>query len=115
LSAQLLAGRSDFRLDGLSLDSPGVHIEGHGDPDRGVHLTASLNLGDLQRQAADLIDFGGLDLAGKATLSADYHRAGTTFAGKMDADVEGLQIEGPLSVRRDTLHVDATLDGPASS
>jgi translocation and assembly module TamB len=113
LSARLVGGRQDFRVERLTLKTPFLDATGRGDVDRGVTVTATLDLAGFQRQARDLIDFGDLDLAGKGRLEGDYRREKGSFTGRLVADLDGLRVAGPLSLRRESIHLDGTLRGPA--
>ena len=105
------------KVDRLAAKADFLDAEAAGDPDRGIKLSASFDLEAMQAQLRELIDFGTVALAGKGTLAADYRRTGPSYAGKLDADIAGLRLEGVLSApfKAERAQVVASVDGPAAT
>jgi len=103
-------------VERLSAETPYLRAEARGDLTRGVTWTATLDLAGLQRQLRELVDFGAADLAGKGTLSGDYHADAGRFRGRLTGDLRGLRIAGvgPAPVERDAVAMEARFDGPAA-
>ena len=95
LSAHVTRRGSDLRVEGLAVKTLFLDATGAGDLDRGVTLNATLDLAGLQGGLRDLIDFGGLEMAGKGRIAAEYRRAGPAFSGRFAAELQGLAHRGP--------------------
>jgi translocation and assembly module TamB len=115
-SARLSRKQDMVSVERIGLKTPFLDASAQGDFDRGLALTATLDLDGLQRQLRDLIDFGSLELAGQGRLEGDYRRAGHGFSSHLTADLENLRFGGLGfdAVRCDQLQVDAVLNGPAA-
>jgi len=104
-----------WALKRLAVRTAFLEATGEGNLDDGVTWTAKLDLGGLQHQLHDLIDFGTLELAGKGDLSGDYHRQGPNFAARLTAALRDLRVGGLASgtLKRNEVRLEAALDGPA--
>ncbi|HEX8203999.1 MAG TPA: hypothetical protein VF590_26220, partial [Isosphaeraceae bacterium] len=116
VSAQLTRRAGRLGVGRIAARSAFLDASGSGDLERGVALTGSLDLGRLQAQLRDLIDFGGLEIAGRALLSASYRRTGATFAAQLATEFHDLSLAGLAGApfRRDLVQLDCTAGGPAS-
>ncbi|AGA27593.1 hypothetical protein Sinac_3326 [Singulisphaera acidiphila DSM 18658] len=117
-----LTGRLASRDQGVAIERMTVrtaflNMTGQGDVDRGIDWSGTIDLGGLQRQLRDLLDFGAIELAGGGDLSGHYRRAGTRFQGHLTSDLRGLQVDGLAAgpLQRDLLHLDLALDGMATA
>ncbi len=103
LSALVARVGASIAVDHLDLATGFLAITARGDLDAGVVVGGTLDLAAFRLQATDWIDLGGVDLAGKAGLSARYQRTGSTYAADSRLDVEGLRLVGvgPSPIRAD--------------
>ncbi len=67
-------------LDTLAVKTAFLEVNGSGDLDKGIKIAGSIDLAALETQFKDLIDFGGVKLAGKGKMAADYRKATTPTA-----------------------------------
>ncbi|QEH32221.1 hypothetical protein OJF2_06900 [Aquisphaera giovannonii] len=102
-------------VDALELKSAFASLKGSGDPGSGIKVSGTFDLAAVQAQFRELIDFGGVALAGRGGLAADYRREKSAFIGRGVLEVRGLDLAGlaasPYSREVLRLEVDAT--GPA--
>ena len=103
------------RLDNLEVKAAFLDLKGSGDLVHGVKLAGTVDLAGLENQLRDLIDFGGMELAGKGRMAGDLRKTGETFVGRYAAELKGLHIAGLTTapIVRDTLRFDAAISGPA--
>ncbi len=113
LTARLVGDRNDLSLASFSLRTPFLTATGSGDLDRGIEATGTVDLGGLERQLRDVIDFRSLHLAGQGPLRVTYRRDGKGFEAAVKLDLKGLDVQGlgPLAVRRDAAIVESVLRG----
>lgn len=104
-------------VEHFALRTAFLDLDGSGDLDRGLIFQGNVQLAGLQRQAADLIDFGKLDLAGDGKLSGRYQRQGETYDFAMAMDLAGLRVSGlPLiALDEPTLTLRLGANGRASA
>lgn len=114
LSARLSGTLNTLRLEHLTVKTPFLDAVGRGDVDHGVQVAGTFDLDGLHRQLGDLIELGTLKLAGEGHFEADYQRAKGQFLGALTADVDGLQIQGPANLKRDSISIKAQVQGPAA-
>jgi translocation and assembly module TamB len=117
LAARLVQQGEALRVEQLAIKTGFLDAAGSGDLARGITLSASIDLAGLERQFHDLIDFGGIELAGKGRLAADFRpQEGKTFLGRFAAEVRSLRIKGltPDPITRERVRIDAGAKGPAS-
>src|SRR4051812_9798326 len=69
-------------LERLEVRTPFLTAEGQGDFERGISITAALDLGVFCARFRDWVDLGGVVLAGKGKLSAYYQKNGENFDAK---------------------------------
>jgi translocation and assembly module TamB len=119
LSAHGTRTTTGVSVQTLTLKAAAGDLKGGGDLQRGLTCSGSLDLAALQAQFRELIDFGGMELAGKARMAADYRRTktatGATFVGRYAAEVRGLKVVGlnPEPLVRDMARFDVAAAGPA--
>lgn len=104
-----------LRVEQLAVRTGFLGASASGDLERGMALSATVDLEGLERQFHDLIDFGGLDLAGKGRLVADYRRTeGKKFLGRLAAEVQSLRVKGLTAdpIARERVRIDAAATGP---
>lgn len=104
-------------LEQMAVRTAFLNVTGQGDLDRGIDWSGTINLGGLQRQLRDLLDFGGIELAGEGELAGHYQQVGDRFQGRLNTDLRGLQVDGLAAgtLRREFLHLDLALDGRAAA
>ena len=71
-------------LERFEIQTPFLTADGQGDLDRGIVVTAAVDLAVFRERFRDWIDLGGVVLAGKGKLSASYRRQGETFDAQGD-------------------------------
>ncbi len=106
-----------LRLERFDARTSFATATGQGDLDRGLVLAATLDLAVFAEQCRDWIDLGGVELAGQATLSANYRRQGDRFQVDADAAVDNLLLGGlPLveKIQRDRFTGKGQLRGRAA-
>ena len=116
LAARVTQRGSNLSVEQLELTSGFLQTSGTGDLDQGIKITGSLDLGALQAQLRDLIDFGAVELAGQGEYTLDYRRAGAAFAGGLNSDFHRLDIKGLTTepVRRGAVRLQAAVSGPSA-
>ena len=119
VSARGIRTPTGFSVQTLAIKAAAVDLEGSGDLEHGLTFSGTLDLGAVQAQFRDLIDFGGVELAGKARMAADYRRAtaatGVTYVARYAAEMRGLKVVGLTAepLVRDAARFDAAVSGPA--
>jgi translocation and assembly module TamB len=123
VDARATRSPTGFSVQALAVNATFLKLNGSGDLERGLTLSGSLDLGALEAQFRDLIDFGGLKLAGTGRIAADYRKAkappagktGTGFVARSAVEVRGLKVAGLSAdpVERDAVRLDAVVTGPA--
>jgi translocation and assembly module TamB len=103
-----------LRVETLAVDTAFVRLKGSGDIEKGVRFTGTIDLGAIESEFSDLIDLGGVALAGKGPMVGEYKRTDTGYLARYAAQVSGLRIAGlgadPLV--RDAVRFDAAANGP---
>ena len=113
ISARVIQGAGKTEVERFALKSVFLDVSGRGDVDRGIDVAGSIDLGELKRQASDLLDLGGLNLDGRGKVTAKYARGKSGFAGKLDLDLHDLAL-GDLP-RRERVGLSAIVSGPADA
>ena len=67
LIAKIRKSPSATTLERLEIDTPFLTADGQGDLDRGITVTAALDLAVFRERFRDWIDLGGVVLAGRAS------------------------------------------------
>jgi translocation and assembly module TamB len=116
LAARVNQRGSNVMIEQLELASGFLRTSGSGDLDQGIRITGSLDLGALQAQLRDLLDFGAVELAGQGEYTFDYRRAGGSFAGGLTSEFHRLDLKGlrPEPIKRDAVRLQAALSGPSA-
>jgi translocation and assembly module TamB len=121
LSARATRTATAFSVQTLTVKATAVDLKGAGDLEHGLTFSGAVDLAGIQAQFRDLIDFGGVRLAGKGRMAADFRPSkapGTGRAGyvaRYAADVRGLNLVGlsPEPVVREAIRFDVAVSGPA--
>ena len=106
------------KLERFEIQSSFLTANGQGDLDRGIVVTATLDLAAFHERFRDWIELGGIGLAGKGKLEANYRRSGTEYQAGLDAEFRDLRLAGlPVveKLERDLLKFDGKLVGAATS
>ncbi len=105
------------KLEGLTVKAAFLDLNGSGDLAHGVKLTGDVDLAGLENQLRDLIDFNGVELAGKGRMAGDLRKNGATFVGRYAAELKGLKVVGLTTAPlvRDSVRFDAAISGPADA
>jgi len=116
LLARVTQRGSNVSIEQLELTSGFLQTSGTGDLDQGIRITGTLDLGALQAQLRDLLDFGAVELAGQGEYTFDYRRAGASFAGGLTSEFHGLDLKGltPEPIKRSAVRLQAAISGPSA-
>jgi len=114
LSARVIRRSNELQVERLAVKTAFLDASGTGDLAQGIKVNATLDLEGLENQLQQLVDFGGLQLAGRGRLAADYRRdKDGHYVGRLSAEVLKLRVAGlteqPIS--RDAVRLDAAAAG----
>ena len=117
LNAKASRTANGFTVEGVEVKTPFLTLSGSGDLEKGVRLNGSVDLAGVEAQLREVIDFGGVQLAGKGRLAAEYRKTGDKFVGRSAAEVRGLRLAGLTAdpVERGAVRLDAAASGPADA
>ena len=118
LVAKLERHDTATKLERLDIQSSFLTATGQGDFDRGIVVTAALDLAAFRERFRDWIDLGEIELAGKGELKATYRRQAEGYLAGAEAVFRDLRIGGlPVvqKVQRDELTLDAKIKGEATT
>ncbi len=103
------------KLEGLAIKSSFLELNGSGDLARGVKLSGSMDLGAIEAQLKDLVDFGQVSMTGKGRIAADFRKTDALFVARFASQIAGLKVAGLTDspIVRDTVRFDASASGPA--
>jgi translocation and assembly module TamB len=94
LNAKIRKTGDNTTLERLEIQTAFMTADGQGDLDRGIVVTAAVDLAVFRERFRDWIDLGGVLLAGKGKLSASYRRQGEAFDARATAELRELRIDG---------------------
>ncbi len=117
LVAKLQHDGTATKLDRLDIQSSFLTATGQGDLDRGIAVTATVDLAAFLERFRDWIDLGQVELAGQGKLVASYRRQGEDYLAGVDAAFRDLRVGGlPLvaKVQREQLKIDGKVGGGAT-
>ncbi len=117
LSARFVREENTLKFQQVGVETAFLRATGRGDLDRGFDWAGTLDLGSLQRQLHDLVEFGKLELAGRGDLTGRYHRTGDSYKATLAATLRDLRVGGilPGKLERDSLRLDVAWNGPATA
>ena len=104
-------------LEQLDVQTPFLTATGRGDLDRGINVSATIDLAAATQQLHDWVDLGGLELAGLGKIDAKYQRVASGFELGANAEFKGLGASGLPAVetlRRDKVVATFTAKGKAA-
>jgi translocation and assembly module TamB len=116
--AMISRHESSLTLERLKVQTPFLTATGQGDVDRGIDVTATLDLAAFSARFHDWIELGSVEPAGVCKLDAHYRREGKEFEAKLDAALSGMRLGGlPLvgTFERSEISVGAQAKGGADS
>ena len=114
LVASLKRRNTSIELTQLEVKTPFLEATGRGDLERGIAVSATIDLDAAVEQLDDWLDLGQLRPGGRARLQADYRRIGDRFAASAGAELTALRLDGlPLveSLASDQLSVTINAEG----
>ncbi len=117
LVAKLQHDGTATKLDRLDIQSSFLTATGQGDLDRGIAVTATVDLAAFRERFRDWIDLGQVELAGQGKLEATYRRQGEDYRAGVNAAFRDLQVGGlPIveKVQREQLTIDGIVAGGAT-
>src|SRR5262249_16633680 len=104
LSARATRSPTGFNVQTLAVKTAALDLKGSGALEKGLTATGRFDLAALQAEFRDLVDFGGLELAGRGSIAADYRRGkpaagqgkaqAPTYVARTAAEVRGLKVVG---------------------
>ncbi len=106
-----------MEVEQLDVQTPFLTAQGRGDLDRGVDVSAVIDLEAASRRLHDWLDLGRIDLAGKGTVQATYQHSSGRYALDASTEFRGLKIAGAPVVetfQRDTIAGKLKAAGPAA-
>ena len=105
---------SGFSLETLRIKTAFLDVSAQGDLAKGLSLTGHVDLGAIEAQFHELIDFKGVELAGKGRMAGDYRKNGATFVARYATEIRGLKVAGMTTepILRDSVRFDAAANGP---
>jgi translocation and assembly module TamB len=115
--AKLQHAGTATKLDRLDIHSSFLKATGQGDLDRGIAVTATVDLAALGERFRDWIDLGQVELAGQGKLEATYRRQGEDYLAGVNAAFRDLRVGGlPLvgKVQRELLTINGNVAGGAT-
>ncbi len=118
LIAKIRLRQTELQLQRLEVQTPYLKVSGQGDLDRGIAVSATVDLAAFREQLQDWIDLRNVDLAGTGKLDGRYRRDGGLYkasasASFRDLRVGGLSLETTLGRKEVTLNAEAS--GPMAS
>ncbi len=117
LVAKLERRDTATKLERLDVQSSFLTATGQGDVDRGIVVTASLDLAKFRERFRDWINLGEVELGGAGKIEATYRRQGDGYLAGVDASFRDLRLGGlPVvkKLQRDELTLDAKIAGAAT-
>ena len=93
-TARLHRQPDSLRLDQLDVQTPFLTASGRGDLDRGINVTASVDLAAATQRLRDWLDLGRIELAGQGKIDAKYQRVATGFELGANAEFQDLGASG---------------------
>ena len=115
LNAKLQRNQRAMTLEKLDVQSSFLTATGQGDLDRGIAVTATLDLAAFCDRFRDWIDLGKVELAGQGKIDARYQRQGADFQAGASAAFHNLRVRGlPLveQIERKQLTLESKIGGP---
>lgn len=115
LAARLHRRTNDLALEELEIETPFLTATGKGDLDRGITVSATIDLGKATDRLREWVDFGPVRLAGQGKVDARYQRIATRFEANARAELRGLSASGLPAIEsfhRDLL--DCSMDANGS-
>lgn len=115
LTARAERRSGSVRVPSFELKTAFLAVKGSGALDKGVKFSGSVDLAGLEAQFRDLIDFGGVSMAGKGRLAAEFRKAEPGYVARTAWELKGFNLAGLTAapVARDAVRFDAAVSGPA--
>jgi translocation and assembly module TamB len=117
LNAKLRRQADGLTLEELDVQTPFLTARGRGDLDRGIEVSATVDLGGATRRIREWVDLGPLELAGQGKIVAHYQRVVDRFEAGVNSEFRGFSAGGLPAIetlRRDKLEAALALKGEAA-
>lgn len=117
IEARLNRKADSLELEQLDVQTPFLTASGRGDLDKGIGVTATIDLKAGAERLREWVDLGDVELAGQGKVEARYRRIVNRFEASADAELRGLVLKGLPVVeefRRDRLVGTASAGGGAT-
>jgi translocation and assembly module TamB len=118
LAATLQRRADALILEELEIETPFLTATGKGDLDRGITVSAAIDLGKATDRLREWVDFGPVRLAGQGKVDARYQRIATRFEANARAELRGLSASGLPAIEsfhRDLLECSLDANGNAGA
>jgi translocation and assembly module TamB len=107
-----------FALEQLDVQTPFLTATGRGDLDRGISVSASVDLKAATERLSDWFELGGVALAGRGQFDARYQRIVKRYEASAKAELTGLSATGmPVveTIQRDRIAATMKATGGATA
>jgi len=115
--AKIRMRQTELQLQRLEVQTPYLNVSGQGDLDRGIAVSATLDLAAFRERFQDWIDLGTVELAGTGKLDGHYRREGGLYHASAIASFRELRVGGlPLgkTLERNEVTLNAEASGSAA-
>jgi translocation and assembly module TamB len=115
--AKVRLRQNELQLQRLEVQTPYLNVSGQGDFDRGIAVSATLDLAAFRARLQDWIDLGTVELAGTGKLDGHYRREGGRYRASAIASFRELRVGGlPLgqTLERNEVSLNAEASGSAA-
>jgi translocation and assembly module TamB len=94
LSAHVVRSADGVQVDRVRCRTGFCDLAASGDMENGISLKGMLDLGVMRKKLGAMVDFGAIELAGRAEISGTYKKHAEFYNGGLKADVSDLVIAG---------------------
>lgn len=103
-----------YRLREFSAVTPFLQANASPTEEGGLALQGKFDLGAIPSELREVIDLGDLAMEGVGELNGSYQAHQKGYAGRLNAAVRGLSVQGlgPVDLRRDLAELTMDLTGP---
>jgi translocation and assembly module TamB len=117
LSGGVSRSNGTIRVEAIEARAAGVDVTAKGDLEQGVQMSGTIDFTAMMTQLRELLDLGGVDLAGQARLGADYRRVGESYQARFALEGDHLKLTGMTTepIVRDRARLDASGSGPRTA
>ena len=92
--AKIRLRQTELQLQRLEVQTPYLNVSGQGDLDRGIAVSATVDLAAFRERFQDWIDLGNVELAGTGKFDGRYRRDGGLYHASASASFRDLRVGG---------------------